>query len=121
MQDSVLTDFTEMRPCSDKKTGKEEVLVWQEEGQQLAERGAAVDVVKNIANRIWDDSQGKTAHQVETRNWRQLQGTGRMACWLPTLEYPVPPTEGIALRQRRPRQSYSGRDVGLHRMRRMNT
>lgn len=46
MQDNVLTALIEMRPCSDKKTGKEEVLVWQEEGQQLAERGAAVDVVK---------------------------------------------------------------------------
>lgn len=57
-----------MRPCSDKKTGKEGVLVWQEEGQQLAERGAVVDVVRNVASSIWDDLQQKTARQVDTRD-----------------------------------------------------
>lgn len=55
--DKLLINSIETRPCSDKKTGKEEVLVWREEGQQLAERGAVVDVVKNIANRIWYDKQ----------------------------------------------------------------
>lgn len=110
-----------MRPCSDKKTGKEEVLVWLEEGQQLAERGAVVDVVKNITIKIWDDLQREAARPVSTKDWSQVQGMGRMACCLPVFEYPAPSTEGIALRQKRPQQSYSGRGVGLHRMRRMGT